>query len=358
MELQDNKIGVISLPVNRLHIEITNFCNFSCKFCPDSEMQRTRGFMDFDMLKGILDEVKDKNIIRLILFHVMGEPLLYPRLSDAISYARQKGLRTCVTTNGSLLTDEVLDNMIKAGLSMIIISLQTPGDVSFKMRGARGMGFDEYSSRIEGIARRVIRNKNIDMVIDFLSSPLRRLVIPVAKEFSIADTSKKLREYLTLWAERILKGTEIENKLADVLRQIIHVRSFKENRIFITDRLSFHTRILGDWAMHFNNGIIKAKFGYCPGIQENFGILWNGDYVFCCTDFNGRTSTHNFRSTPIQDYLRKEVVQDVVKGFKRFRVIHTYCKECLGDRNLINALVKQIGSIVYFKWVRKRNGIM
>ncbi|MBI5026566.1 MAG: hypothetical protein HZC12_07555, partial [Nitrospirae bacterium] len=69
--------------------------------------------------------------------------------------------------------------------------------------------------------------------------------------------------------------------------------------------------------------------------------------------YDGKTSTYNFNDTSIHDYLSKEVVQRVVKGFKRFRVVHPYCKQCLGDRNILNAVVKQIGSIAYFKWMKK-----
>ena len=181
---------------------------------------------------------------------------------------------------------------------------------------------------------------------------MRRLIIPIAKEFSIADNSAKLREHLKFWAEKITSGTPIENMLSDVLKQIKRTSSFKENIISITNRLSFQTRIVGDWATHFDSKNVTAKVGYCPGIQENFGILWNGDYTFCCTDYDGRTSSNNYNNTSIQDYLRKEVVQDVVKGFQRLSVVNNYCKQCLGDKNFINAVVKQAGSIVYFKWMR------
>ncbi len=353
MTLRNDKIGVIPLPVNRLHIELTNFCNFACEFCPDSKMKRPRGFMDFDMLKGILDEVKERDIASSILFHVMGEPLLYPRLLDVIQYAKKKGIHSCITTNGALLNDELLDEMIKSGLNTIILSLQTPDDESFKMRGAKGVSFEAYAERIRQIAQKVIKNRSVNLRIDFLSSPLRRLIIPIAKEFKIADTSKRLKMHLRSWAEKILKDTDIEdNRAPDVIKQINRVRNFKENNIVISDNLSFHTRIVGDWSTHFDRKTINAKFGYCPALKENFGILWNGDYIFCCADFDGRTSICNYKQTSITDYLKKEVVQNVVKGFNSLRVIHPYCRQCIGDKNILNAFVKQIGSIVYFKWLR------
>lgn len=346
-------VGIIRLPISRLHMELTNICDFSCEFCPDSRMRRQRGMMSFEMAKSIIDDISRTRIVRLLLFHVMGEPALHPNLVNIAEYAHAKNVDVCITTNGSRMKGDLLNALIKANIKRIIVSLQTPDKSTFSMRGARGLSFEEYAEHITSIARTFIhKGVATELTISFLSSPLRKLIIPVAKEFSIADTSKKLREYLRIWAERILRGTSIENRLPDVLKQINHVRSFKENKVVITDKLSFHTRIVGDWATHFDNKIVEARFGYCRGIQENFGILWNGDYTFCCADYDGKTSTHNYHDTSIHDYLNKEVVQKVAKGFERFRVLHPHCRQCLGDKNVLNSMVKQIGSIVYFKWIK------
>ncbi len=350
----DKSIGVIKLPVNRLHIELTNACNFSCEFCPDSKMKRKRGFMPSEMAKSIIAEVGRTGVVKSVLFHVMGEPTLHPHLIDIAEYAHHKNVNVCVTTNGSTMGKELLDGLIKANVKRVILSLQTPDENTFSMRGAGELSFEEYAERVTSIARAFINNGHeSELTINFLSSPLRRLIIPIAKELSIADTSKKLRAYLQVWVERILRGTSIEYRLPDVLRQITHVKSFKENKITVSDRISIHTRIVGDWATHFDHKIVKARIGYCPGIQDNFGILWNGDYTFCCSDYEGRTTTHNYNDTSIHDYLSKEVVQEVVRGFRRFRVLHPYCKQCLGDKSILNSVVKQIGSIIYFKWIKK-----
>lgn len=349
------RIGAIKLPVNRLHMELTNVCNFSCEFCPDSKMRRQRGFMPLEMAKSILDDVGRTGIAKLVLFHVMGEPTLHPHFIDIVRYAKHKNVDVCITTNGSHMGKEVLNALIQAKVKQVILSLQTPDGNTFSMRGARGVSFEDYAEYTTSIARTFMNNgHHSKLTIHFLSSPLRKLIIPIAKEFSIADTSKKLRAYLKIWAERILKETGFEYRLSDVQRQIARARSFKENKIVINDRLSFQTRIVGDWATHFDKKVVEARVGYCPGIQDNFGILWNGDYTFCCTDYDGRTSTHNYNDTPLQDYLSKDVVQRVVRGFRRFRVLHPYCKQCLGDKNLLNSLVKQVGSIIYFKWIKKR----
>jgi len=89
-----SEIGRIKLPIQRIHLEVTSHCNFACEFCPDSKMERGRGFMDFDLLRRILDEVEHKGIASTVLFHLMGEPLLYPQLVDGVAYASRLGLET------------------------------------------------------------------------------------------------------------------------------------------------------------------------------------------------------------------------------------------------------------------------
>lgn len=349
------RIGVIKLPVDRLHMELTNACNFSCEFCPDSKMKRPRGLMSFDMACSIIDDAARSGTVKTLLFHVMGEPTLYPRLAAVVEYAGRRGLATCLTTNGSRLDESLLNELVQAGLGEIIVSLQTPDEKTFALRGAGGLDFDEYAGKITAAARRFISGPgNTRLTLHFLSSPLRRLIIPIFPQVSIADTTQELKRHLTAWAERITEGTSLEIRKVNVLKQIRFARSFRENVVMIGDRLDFRTRIMGDWSVHFDGRNVNAYVGYCPGIQENFGILWNGDYTFCCTDFDGRTSLCNFTDTSLAAYLGKKAVQEVVKGFNRYRVTHPYCRQCLGDKNYLNAIVKQLGSIVYFKWFRRK----
>jgi len=283
-------VGVIKLPINRLHMELTNVCNFSCEFCPDSKMKRKRGFMDVEMARSIIDEVsRGTRMVKLLVFHVMGEPTLHPFLVDIVGYAFKKNLDACITTHGANLDNDLLNAIIKAGAKKIIVSLQTPDDATFSMRGVAGLSFHEYADKIVSIARSFIGQRHeTELTIGFLSSPLRKLIIPIAKDLSIADTSKKLRMHLKSWANKIIAGTEVEYRLPDVLRQISRAKCFKENTVIISDKISFQTRIVGDWATHFDQRNANARFGYCPGIQDNFGILWNGDYTFCCTDYEGK----------------------------------------------------------------------
>jgi len=349
----NNRAGLISLPVERIHIEVTSRCNFSCEFCPDSKMERKRGEMDFSLFKKVVDEIAQERLTKKVFFHVMGEPLLYSRIIEAIGYVASKGLYTSMTTNGSLLTDKIVSDMADAGLSNLTLSLQTPDENTFRFRGARGVYYDDYKKKVRDTARLLIDDRRTELCISFLSSPLRRLIFPVMPEISIADTSKNLKSYLCSWARYILRGTSHEGLLVDVEKKIKKAGSFRENSVEITPGFFFKTRIMGDWAVHSIDSGVRAKVGFCPGIQENFGVLWNGDVVFCCVDYEGRTVVGNVRDSSIRECLESPDVQEVVSGFKRLRVVHPHCQRCMGDKNHLNATVRQLGSIIYFKGYRR-----
>lgn len=351
-------VGAIPLPVNRLHLELTNRCNFSCEFCPDAKMSRKRGLMPLETAKAAIDQVAATGAVKTVLFHVMGEPTLHPQLVDIVAHAASRNVAACLTTNGSRLDERLADELVRAGVGRIIISLQTPNERTFALRGAQGVAFDDYAERIVTTAKKFLTEEGpSQLTISFLSSPLRRLIIPIFPEVSIADTTADLKRHLKAWAGRLLNNSPLEARYGDVLKQMQKIRSFRENTLRLGSRVTLHTRVMGDWAVHFDRRNVDASFGYCPGLRENFGILWNGDYTFCCTDFDGRTSTHNFSETPIADYLATGAVQEAVKGFRRLRVAHPHCRQCLGDRSRLNALVKQVGSIAYFKWLRRKNSI-
>ena len=127
----------------------------------------------------------------------------------------------------------------------------------------------------------------------------------------------------------------------------------KEGCIPLTAHLDFRVRVLGNWAGHFAGPIVPARFGYCPGLAEQFGVLWNGDYVICCADYDGRTALANASETSLVQYLSLPAVQEIAGGFRRHRVIHPHCRQCLGDRHPVSAFLRQAGSIVYFRVYRK-----
>jgi hypothetical protein len=316
--------------------------------------------MDFNLLCKALDEISQDRLANQVVFHVMGEPTLYPHLVKAVVYAKDRGLKVHLTTNGALMTDDVLDGLLGTNIDHILFSVQTPGQRSFSLRRAN-IDFYEYKKRVTSLIAKILqKGKDTVATVSFLSTPFKWLILP-SRKFRTIDNKKMLLDYANLWIGDVLSnfnGCEVRKEVEDGLRGLrgpmMSSNLLGWNRFKVSNKLFIEVRPVGDW-IHpslFSDRFQKARIGCCEGIEKHFGILWNGDLVFCCVDFDGKTAFANISKSTIKESFRSKLVQSAIEGFKRLRVSHPYCQRCLGDVSLTGSLARQVGSIFYFKWYR------
>jgi len=77
-------------------------------------------------------------------------------LFDLIAYADQKGLRTVLSTNGTLITEQVAEKLASLKVSYVGISLDGPQNLHDSFRGVKG-SFAETMKGIENCRRAQIR---------------------------------------------------------------------------------------------------------------------------------------------------------------------------------------------------------
>jgi len=345
----------------RIHIELTNNCNFSCAFCPDVALARKRGSMNFNLLCKALDEISQEKLTKQILFHIMGDPLLYPYLEKAVRYAGDRELKVYLTTNGWGMTEELLKKLLDANVDYVLFSVQTPDEKSFKLRRVN-VDFSQYKKHIAtSIAEIIERRENTTAILSLLTTPFNKIIFP-SRRFHIIDTKVDLIEHFNCWIEEILKEIttkdvikKIHAGMGKVQKKLSKFNMLGWNRLKVLDNFILETRILGDWVHPglYAEKVRKATIGCCEGLTKHFGILWDGGMVFCCVDFDGYTRFANLGESTIKEAFQQEEVKNI-NGFKKFHIRHPYCQRCLGDVSLKSALVRQVGSIIYFKWYRKR----
>ena len=124
-------------------------CNFKCSYCIFQYDKAKRGFisdkiaMDFDLFKKCIDDMATfPNKIKVLRFVGIGEPLLHANIAEMVEYAASKNVANVVEllTNASLLTPEMSDSLIKAGLSRLVVSLQ--GTTEEKYKAVCGVDID------------------------------------------------------------------------------------------------------------------------------------------------------------------------------------------------------------------------
>lgn len=97
-----------------LQVEPTNACNLDCKICMRRNFQRPVRFLPLDEFTKILASGN----FGYVGLHGWGEPLLNQQLFDMVEYAESKGVSTNLTTNATLLEDN-MDGILKSGLREI-----------------------------------------------------------------------------------------------------------------------------------------------------------------------------------------------------------------------------------------------
>lgn len=107
--------------LKKAYVEITNCCNLACSFCPKTRRApRTMSAEEFDLVLSRLE-----GYVQYVYLHLMGEPLLHPELSSFFALAGARGMKVCITTNGTLL-EKRADELLNAGsLHKISVSLHS-----------------------------------------------------------------------------------------------------------------------------------------------------------------------------------------------------------------------------------------
>ena len=132
-------------------------CNLRCRMCYEWGTEGTyheRGAtaaLDFDVFARVVEECRDE---RPYVEFFGGEPLMYPRIEDAIRLVRESGSALAIPTNGVLL-EEQAEMLVDAAPTRLWVSLDGPEEVNDAQRG-------------RGVFRRVQRG------LDALSEEKRR----------------------------------------------------------------------------------------------------------------------------------------------------------------------------------------
>jgi radical SAM protein with 4Fe4S-binding SPASM domain len=103
--------------------EITRRCNLSCVHCRSSSDLVAEAHPDFsyEQATSVLDDIASYASPVVVLSG--GEPLLREDVFDIARYGTDKGLRMCLATNGTLVTEETCTKLKQAEIKMVSLSI-------------------------------------------------------------------------------------------------------------------------------------------------------------------------------------------------------------------------------------------
>ncbi len=266
---------------NKVYVEITNICNMNCSFCHGHDRKPRQ--MTYGEFNHILNSLS--GITKYVYYHLMGEPLTHPELAKFIKLAGEKGFKSIITTNGTLLKSRG-EEILLSGVHKINISLHSFEDGSIE----------------DHIAY-------LNDIVDFTKTASSTGSIVVFR----------------LWNSGVDGG---KNQTT-----INHLKSllpgeWKEN----SRGISIGNNVYLEWGKRFEwpdeNQQVKGDKFFCYGLKDQFGILVDGTVVPCCLDSNGVINLGNVFKNDLQSILNSDKATAMVNGFKSAKASEDLCKKC------------------------------
>ncbi len=158
MNIEDKIIPAINL-------HLTKSCNMKCKYC-FAKFNETKKTYPYQETLELIRVLRDFGFEKINF--VGGEPMLIPKISKIIKYAKRIGFYTSIVSNGTLITNEFLFE-IKNHIDMIGISIDSLNSETNKKIGRfthkRIMSIKDYTLLVEAIELH-----NIDLKINTVVS--------------------------------------------------------------------------------------------------------------------------------------------------------------------------------------------
>lgn len=121
-------------------------CNLKCVHCYSHSRDGSRQpVLSTEQAKSLIEQIADFGCP--VLLFSGGEPLLREDLFDLIAYAGRKGIRTVLSTNGTLITRQTAERLASLSVSYVGISLDGSADFHDHFRQVEGA----FAAAIKGI---------------------------------------------------------------------------------------------------------------------------------------------------------------------------------------------------------------
>jgi heme b synthase len=201
--------------------EITRRCNLKCIHCRSSSEMEVKGHRDFSTKEAfrIIDDIA--SYAKPVIVLSGGEPLLREDVFEIARYGTGKGLRMCLATNGTLVTDDICNKIKGSGIRMVSLSLDGSDEaIHDDFRNQKGA----FSGTIN--AAKLFKKNGIEFLIN--SSFTRRNQEDIPKVYKLAKELGATAWYMfmivpTGWGEEIMNELISKEDYEEILEWHYHM---------------------------------------------------------------------------------------------------------------------------------------
>lgn len=301
--------------IDRCYIEITNTCNLNCDFCPKHHRKKRQ--LSAEEFNLITDKVRGK--VCFLYFHLMGEPLLHPLLPQFVRMANEKGFKTVLTSNGTLLHRclPLLDALPhKIQLSLHSHESNARGELASYMQEV----MDFSTQAAEKGTCMVLRLWNQGGKDQENEEVMRLIEQYVPKPWKERPDGFRLKDHLYLEFDRKFEwptaGEESEKNLKD--------ESEDESEKNLKDELKNESE---DESGEESPKKDKKQL-FCKALIKQIGVLSDGSLVPCCLDHDGDVVLGNLLNQSLEEILASPRAQALIEGFKHHMASEKLCQNC------------------------------
>lgn len=257
----------------KIYVEITNACNLHCPFCIGNK--RKLEFLSLDQFRFLLDQLYP--FTHYLYFHVMGEPLLHPKINEMIDLASERFFVN-ITSNGYLVHNIKHNQNIR----QLNLSLHS-------FHSQNGKSLDQYM-------------KDIFESVDLLSS------------------------HSTIIHYRMWTNCKDKDALLSYLEDQYHVEIGDKKSVKLALNIYYGVEEEFIWPSYDNS--FCDEVGSCRGTRDHIGILVDGTVVPCCLDSNGSIRLGNIYRESLSEIMESTLFKYIKKGFLENKKIHPLCQKC------------------------------
>jgi len=245
------KVNVNEYPLS-ISVEASSACNLSCEYCYqkdwEKQIKREKGSLSLKLFKELLEYLSKLPKKIDINFDMGGEPFLNPNIIDMINCVPSYRGNISITTNGALMSKELIDLILNSRLYKINFSIDVINGINIRH------GFD------------------MENVIYFIETIIRE--------------RKKLKKCRPIVAVRSVGWDGVSKAYVRKL--------FKEkpDSIFLSPPTN--------WAGLIKKPELRNGHHICLFPWVQMAMLYTGEFVVCCNDPRGEYIVGKFPEDSIE----------------------------------------------------------
>jgi len=271
----NGKDGNFDFPVC-IDVELTNNCNLHCLFCPTGTgvSIRNKGFMTDEVFLKIICDIKGEKIG--LRFSRWGEPTLHPKIINFLTMAKKDGHLLHLNTNGQLLNERFVEDLVNIGLDSIKFSFQGVDEKSYQeMR--QDSNFKKLVENIKTMY--LIRGERMFPYIH----------ISTTTTYETDEEIKKFKDEINPYCDLVTSG---KTKLEHI--EIEKTRLNKEQKELLSE-------------LKNKESMAEERLKKCPEVFGKVSIDWDGQITACCSDYNREMIIGDIKEDRLYDIFHNDI---------------------------------------------------